>query len=198
MHELLPRTGERRSEGVLRQSQVRYVFGIIPFFIQSLGKGCRRHNRRPALAGLRIGFPPCMNHRKLLTSFVPGMEAAVIALLLHLVSQVQRLAYRWQFPVALSIVASPHRFAGRGRRSLGMPPTVAAGASAAFPRMGALCARRTTTPLACWVLPTTAARHYPPEQTCCAVRDEPLGVGAHCLPNAGGTFLSPPERAGAN
>jgi hypothetical protein len=50
-----------------------------------------------------------MNHRKLLTSFVPGMEAAVIALLLSLLNRVQRQASRWLFPVALSTVCLERR-----------------------------------------------------------------------------------------
>jgi hypothetical protein len=52
-----------------------------------------------------------MNHRKLLTSFVSGMEAAVMALLLILLRQVRRFADRWLFPVALSTVASPRQMA---------------------------------------------------------------------------------------
>jgi len=55
-----------------------------------------------------------MNHCKLLTSFVPGMEAAVIALLLGLANQIQRQADRWLYPVALSTVASSRRYASRG------------------------------------------------------------------------------------
>lgn len=70
---------------------------------------------QPPSAGARSRFGfHFMNHRKLLTSFVPGMEAAVLALWLALLSWVRQLAHRWLFPVELSTVVSSRRLPSRG------------------------------------------------------------------------------------
>lgn len=87
-----------------------------------------------------------MNHRKLLTSFVPGMEAAVIALLLVLARQFERLARRWLIPVAMSTVVSQCPWGLRWRQ-VAWHATVGGGAAplVALREWGALRARRPTT-----------------------------------------------------